>query len=185
MPICSKVMFSVVSICLFTGKGACPMWPLNMMHWTSLYRIHLLPNLGPTPTWVLTPLNLAFLWTLDRDPSPALAPPWPHNRLAITGEMLKNVYFSGADIWWLFTHVRDHSNLTLLLSWDEKWRIFLICLSVSHSVSLSVDKGIPHMTTTHVGFEPPPPTRHLQLVQWDFAVRGPTNLLESVRLDFD
>ena len=40
------------------------------------------------------------------------------------------------------------------------------------------------MTTTHVGFETPP-TRHLQLVQWDFAVRGPTNLLESVRLDFD
>ena len=40
------------AVCLFTGG---PMWPLPIMHWTSLYKA---PDMGPTPlghqTWGLT-----------------------------------------------------------------------------------------------------------------------------------
>ena len=57
-----KVMFSLVSVCLFTDRGrGVPRLPLPVMHWTSLYS----PN--PTPwTWDLTvqgppyPLLVAF-----------------------------------------------------------------------------------------------------------------------------
>ena len=48
--ICGKRRFSQVSVCSQRG----PMWPLPMMHWTSLYRARpLIPNLGPTPVPLL------------------------------------------------------------------------------------------------------------------------------------
>ena len=34
---CGKVMFSLVCVCQSTG-GRVSIWPLSMMHWTSLYR---------------------------------------------------------------------------------------------------------------------------------------------------
>ena len=36
---CRKVMFSVMSVCLSFHPQGGPMWPLPIMHWTSLYRV--------------------------------------------------------------------------------------------------------------------------------------------------
>ena len=83
-----KVMFSLVSVCHSVHRGV-PMWPLPMMHWTSLYRAPFPPgpNSGP--------------WTSDLGPL-ALVP-----LLVIFGghqwRPIQNCWFEdtpGNNIWW-------------------------------------------------------------------------------------
>ena len=67
---CRKIMFSLVSVCLFT-RGI-PIWPLPMIHWTSLYST---PGPSHPKTSDMEPPG----------PAPCISKPQPHSLLVTSG----------------------------------------------------------------------------------------------------
>ena len=102
-------VFTRVCVCLSNmGRGG-PMWPIFIMHWTSMYSP---PSRHGT--------------SLDRDPQPPLGTSGGNHWIPVQTCSLQGISSSGAAIWWLLKLVRSVQWVVcILLECFIVWELFL------------------------------------------------------------